>query len=152
MKAPFRAKLILAFLITALLFAQFSCQKDSVQPTKTYTIQGLWIGTYSASSLPAQGDLFYSYSIFTDGTILTKSKGWDGKYYYAAGTWALSSTNVFTSTITTFVTPFAGSPVTQFMSGTFSSNGTITDATWKDTDNPNGTYRSGKFSTMQRVN
>ena len=145
-------KAIVGFAIAALALVQFSCKKDTQEATKTYTIEGLWIGTYSVNSLPAQGALFASFSIFPDGTVLTKTEASDGKFYYSNGNWSLSGSNIFTATVTTFVTPYGGSPVTQQITGTFSKTGTLSDVTWIDTNNPNGTPHAGKYLSMQRVN
>jgi len=130
-----------------------SCKKDSTNttPAPIYPIQGLWIGTYQTDQVTHQ-PLFYSLINYPDGTVLTRSKGGDGKYYYSTGTWALSSNNIFSATITTFVTPNAGQPTTQSITATYSNTGTLTSGTWNDTINPNGAALSGKFSTMQRVN
>lgn len=137
------------FLVTAALalFLFSACEKESTPSTKS--IHGLWIGTYNATQKPAQGDLFYSYIIYPDGTMLTKGKGGDGKFYYSTGTWTLNGNN-FSSTIVSFVTPNNGAPVTQSINGTYSDNGTIT-AVWADTNNPNGAALSGNH-TMQKVN
>ncbi|MEP6675935.1 MAG: hypothetical protein ABJA78_12295 [Ferruginibacter sp.] len=157
MKKIFMACMALTvFSATALLFQMTSCKKADAQtascPVATYQVAGLWTGTYSVNSIPAQGQLFYSFVIYTDGTILTRGKGGDGKYYYSSGTWAVSGTNVFSATIISFVTPNAGLPITQSITGTYASNGTMSNLTWADTNNPNGPSLSGQYSSMQRVN
>jgi hypothetical protein len=139
------------FAFASLLFQISSCKKADAQPTTIYPIEGLWIGTYASPAVPSQGSLFYSFVIYPDGTLLTKGKGGDGKYYYSSGTWTLSSNNIFSGTIVSFVTP-GPHPVTQCITATYSNTGTLTNGTWKDTNNPNGTGLSGTFSTMQRVN
>lgn len=142
-KFPIIAVLAFTFLIT-------SCTKDPVPtPTPTFPVEGLWVGTFSAPGYPSN---FFSFIVYPGGTLLTKGQGIDGKYYYSSGTWSLSSSNVFTGTIVSFVTPNGGSPVTQSITATYLNNGTMTNGTWVDTNNPNGTGLSGTFSTMQRVN
>src|SRR6478735_1151671 len=106
---------MLLFAATSIIFQMSSCKKADAQincPTPTYRIAGLWIGTYSVNCIPEQGKLFYSLSIYPDGTLITKGEGGDGKYYYSSGTWTLSNNNIFSATVTTFVTANGGSPVT----------------------------------------
>src|SRR5688572_16522602 len=59
--------------------------RDTIVKTPVYPIEGLWIGTYSVDGLAGQGDLFYSMTIYSDGRILTKSKGGDGKDHFSSG-------------------------------------------------------------------
>src|SRR5437868_4341101 len=104
---------MLLFALTSIIFQMSSCKKANAQencPTPTYQIAGLWIGTYSVSCLPEQGQLFYSLSIYPDGSILSKGKGADGNYYYGEGTWTISSNNILSATVTSFVIN-GGSPV-----------------------------------------
>lgn len=141
------------FLMSILLVT--ACTKETepkAPPAPTYPIEGLWIGTYSVDAMPAQGQLFYSFAIYPDGTLLTKSKGGDGKFYYSSGTWTLSSGNVFNGTITTFDTYNSASRITQTVTANYSNTGKLTDGTWKDTFNPHGAGLTGKFSTFQRIN
>ena len=95
----------------------------------------------------------YCFIVYPDGTLLTKGKGGDGNFYYSTGTWTLSNDSLFEGTIVSFVTP-GPNPVTQSISATFSNegNGTLTNGTWFDVDNPNGAPLSGAFSTMQKIN
>lgn len=147
-------KLFLQTVLTAILFVS-ACTKETKPtepPAQTYPIEGLWLGTYSVDGMPAQGQLFYSFAIYPDGTLLTKSKGGDGKFYYSSGTWTLSGGKVFNGTITTFETFNSALKVTQTVTATFSNSGKLTDGTWKDTNNPHGPGLAGKFSTFQRIN
>ncbi len=146
-----------AFALSVLLFQLTSCKKVNAQtttncPVATYQVAGLWTGTYSVTSLPSQGQLFYSFVIYKDNTLLTTSKGSDGKFYYSTGTWTLSNTNVFSGTIVSYMSSYSGLPVTQNITGTYSDAGTISNASWNDTKNPNGGPLAGQFSTMQRIN
>ena len=139
-----------AFLATALFIS--SCQKDSSTPTPTptvttYPVEGLWTGTYTIDNNPSEsGVYFYSYAVYTDGSILVKGTGADGETYYSSGQWSLSNSNVFSATYTTI--NFGGPQVTQSLTINFSNTGKMTDGTWKDT--ANGT-ETGKLS-MVRVN
>lgn len=145
-----KSKLIVAAFICILLAAS-SCKKDSTTPappSPKYPIEGLWIGTQTVDNDPTStSDNYYSLVIYEDGSILTKGKGSDGNTYYASGTWSLSSSNIFTATITTIL--FNGPAVTQAFTFTFSDVGVMTDGKWKDT--VNGT-QVGHFSIMKRVN
>ncbi len=144
-------KAVSLFAFTLILLT--ACKKDNPSPTTNqsiYPIEGLWIGTYTVDNLTSQGSLSYNFYIKPGGKILTESLGGDGKGYYASGTWAISGSD-FTATILTFASG-TSAPVTQSISATFSNEGTLTNASWKDTNNPNGPSRSGKFSTMQRIN
>ncbi len=148
--------LLLAVLACSIAFS--SCTKEadstpSVTADANYPVEGLWLGTYSGNQNPELGNRFYSFVIYPDGTILTKGMA-DGQYYYSSGTWTWqsSASNVFVATITNITTPRNGLPVTQRITATWSKTGVMTDGTWVDINNPNGTGLSGKFSTMQRVN
>lgn len=151
-------RFLLATVLAVTLFLS-SCTKEAdstpatTADTLTYRVEGLWLGTYSVNGQPGATGLFYSFAVYPDGTILTKSTGTDGKTYYSAGTWSWqsSASNVFVAIITTINT--GGLPITQRFTTTWSKTGVMTDGTWMDTNNPyiNPGY-SGKFSTMQRVN
>jgi hypothetical protein len=142
-----KIKFFLPTLFAILLFAS-SCQKQDSSASATYQVAGLWIGTYTVNNdKTAPGVYFYSYAVYPDGSILTKGLGADGNYHYSSGNWQLSSTNVFTATITTLI--FNGPPVTQTLTAIYSDKGKMTDGVWKDTKNG---VQTGNFSTMQRVN
>ncbi|MBE7172446.1 MAG: hypothetical protein INR73_17800 [Williamsia sp.] len=149
-------RLLLATVLACTLFIS-SCTKEedstpsATADTPTYPVEGLWLGTYSVTTVPSQGNLFYSFAIYPDGTILTKSLASDGKYYYSTGTWTWqsSASNVFVATISTMNTPL---PIVQRITATWSKTGIMTDGVWTDTSNPYNAGFSGKFSTMQRIN
>ncbi len=145
-------KLNIYFFATLLtLFSITSCKKECpIPPPATYPIEGLWTGTYTVDALPSQGALSFNFYVKPGGNILTEGKGGDGKTYYASGIWSLSG-SIFTATITTHATIYAA-PVTQLITATYSNIGTLTNGTWRDTNNPNGLGFAGKFSTMQRSN
>jgi hypothetical protein len=137
---------IIAVFLSIILLS--SCTKESIN---TYPIEGLWIGSYTVDGLPLQGEHFYSLAVYPDGKVVTKSKAADGKDHFSSGTWAMSSNNIFSATITT-VSPNSGSTaITQEITATYSKSGILTNGTWNDTVSPY-TKNKGKFSTFQRVN
>jgi hypothetical protein len=60
-------------------------RKDTVQ---LYSIQGLWVGTYTAA-VNGGTPYFFSITVFPDGTLNYKSKGTGNTTFYAYGTWSL---------------------------------------------------------------
>jgi hypothetical protein len=139
-----------AFAATSLLFQLTSCKKAVAQtnydcPAPTYPVAGLYTGTYSVDSKPDQGSLYYSFVVFPNGDLLTKGVTEFGDTTYQKGSWELSSDSTFTGTIATFTAP----SVIQVITGKFSNNGKINNATWHDIS---GAALSGEFSVMQRVN
>lgn len=144
-----KIKSILAvFLVTVL--AVSSCKKDSTSstpPTPIYPVQGLWTGTYTVdNNLSEAGSYFFSYAVYTNGSILVKTLGADGNTYYSAGNWTLSNANEFSATFTTM--NFNGVQVTQTITANFSDTGKMTSGVWTDSKNGDQT---GKFS-VDRVN
>jgi len=154
MKKVLMASLAMSvFAVAVLLFQLTSCKKAIGQtnhdcPPAIYPVEGLYIGTYSVSSKPELGNLYYSFVIFPDGSLLTTGVTEFGDTTYQKGSWTLSSDSTFTGNIATFTTP----SVIQNITGKFSKDGKISDATWHDTYNPYGSGLSGDFSVMQRVN
>ncbi len=141
------------FAASALLFQLTSCKKVIGQihhecPDPVYPVEGLYTGTYSVDSKPDQGNLYYSFVVFPNGDLLTKGVTEFGDTVYQKGSWKISSDSTFTGTIATFTTP----SIIQGISGKFSNDGKISDATWHDIYNPYGGGLSGNFSVMQRVN
>lgn len=131
---------------------EFSTTGEAIKPATMVSLQGvegLWIGKYIADDLD-QEPLFYSFSIFPDGTIMTKSLGGDGRTYYSAGTWKLEKEE-FTSEIAWIPNRY-GKPVEQLIKAKF-INGSFVDAIWKDTNNPNPGSRmnKGKFIGFERA-
>jgi hypothetical protein len=113
---------------------------DTLKPT--YPITGLWVGTYTMSGQPP---LYFSFTIYPDGTISYKSKGINEYIFYANGTWTLSG-STFSYTVTTTNNP-GGVQSTQSGTATFSNTGTLTNGVNKD--NSSGLSSSW---TMDRVN
>ena len=119
-----------------------SCTKSTpaAKPT-TYPINGLWIGTYSYQTQPP---LFFSFSIYPDGSLSYKSSGTNGYTFYAIGTWNLADT-IFTYHVVTTNNP-GGTQSTQNGTAIFKSTGTLIG-----TNTDSATSASGTF-TMQRDN
>lgn len=142
------------FAVSALLLQLTSCKKVAAQlnnndcPSPTYPVEGLYIGTYSVDSKPEQGDMYYSFVVFPDGSLLTKGLTEFGDTTYQKGSWQISGDSTFTGTIATFTTP----SVIQSITGKFSKDGKISNAQWQDSYNPFGSNLSGDFSVMQRIN
>lgn len=111
-------------------------------------IEGVWIGEYVVDNL-GQIPLFYSLSIFPDGTILTKSLGGNGATYFSEGTWVLKD-NKFTAYIIS-LNHHGASPVKQTIIADHLKDCGLTNATWFDTENlnPNSNINSGKFINLK---
>jgi hypothetical protein len=93
-----KTTLSLLALIT-MLFTFSSCEKDN--PSPTYPIVGLWIGSYGITSgAPPADSLYYSLNLRSDSSVITHSMGADGNTYYGTGTWSLTGTTL-SATITT---------------------------------------------------
>lgn len=156
----------LPILFFALATCIISCSKDNTQPTPPQIIThdtviithdtvivaapvnpiaGLWIGTLTAVNEPQAGNLYYSFDIRPDSTILTYSEGADGNTYYSQGTWKLVGT-AFTATITS--TSAANQGTVQYLTAVYSkTNGTLSSGIWANAlMNASGTF------TLSRVN
>ena len=132
-------RVILASLVL-MTFVLSSCKKEC--PVTKYPIAGLWIGTYV---FQAQPPLYFSFTIYPDGSMSYKSKGNNGYTFYANGTWTLTGTQ-FSYDVNTVNNP-GGVQSHQAGTATFSEDGKLTDGINRDLDaNVQGTFQ------MQRVN
>jgi hypothetical protein len=123
---------LLGFLLVISSISIFSCSKSS---TPSIAITGTWKGTLTGVNEASSGNLYYSFIINADSSIVTQSTGSDGKTYYGAGTWKLSGQN--------FSAKSNSNGTAQTISATFSSTkGTLSSGVWS---NDNGTD-SGTFS------
>lgn len=139
-------KFFVLITLAVLTFQISGCKKDCpVPPTVTYPIQGLWIGTYTVASI-SQPPLYFSFTIYPDGTMSYKSKGSNGYTFYANGSWTLNGT-LLSYTVTTTNNP-GGVQATQTGSATYSNTGTLTNGVNSDVT-PGGL--TGTWS-MNRVN
>jgi hypothetical protein len=146
------------FAASAITFQLTSCKKAVAQipdcpecaecPAPIYPVEGIYIVTYSVDSKPQNGDLYYSFVVFPDGSILTKGITEFGDTTYQKGAWQLSGDSIFTANIATFSEP----STLQTITGKFFSDGKISNSKWKDTFNPNGEGLTGEFSEMKRIN
>lgn len=154
MKKLVLSSFVLLLFSTAIAVFLVSCQKSTeVQAGTTYPIQGLWTGTYVVSAggpVPAGTAFFFSFSIYADGTVSYKSKGYyNGSFDYitfADGTWTLTG-NTFNFTVTTINVAGGGTQHTQTGTAVFnSSTGTLTNGSINDPMGGTATW------SMTRVN
>src|SRR5438309_1147309 len=91
-KTLYRLRSITAFVALASILL-ISCKKDTEdsKTETTYPITGLWIGTYTQDQTPNQSGYDYSFSIYPDGTLLTKGTANDNYTHYSSGTWILTN-------------------------------------------------------------
>src|SRR5438874_11292432 len=97
--------LILLIILSTLHVGVTSCTKkiihnDTITVIKTdtvtknqqlppvYSIQGLWIGSYTDDGLPNQGPQYFSFSIKPEGNLAVEAHP-NGTIYFATGTWTL---------------------------------------------------------------
>ena len=140
-----KTKIIFLAVIGLVVFSR--CSKDNtIVETTTYPIEGLWLGSFTVDNAPQPARYFYSFSIFPDGSVLTKSLGADGNYYFNTGTWTLSADSIFSATIVSI--NFPGPAVTENITANYSASGEMTNGKW--TEIANGS-QSGKFSTMKEI-
>ena len=139
----------LTFLLSAILLVILysSCKKDT-PVAATYTVPGLWTGTYTVDQLPSQSPLFYAFVFKSNNSLITESKGSNGVSYYAQGTWSLSGNDI---TCNYSSINFPGTTVVQSAKLTFnSSRDTLSSGTWKDVSGGSG--YTGKFQLIKKVN
>ena len=120
--------IVLSILIVS---TQTSCKKETVTNNTTDTlyhnvidtiyqctpnITGLWVGTYTVGAgqpVPAGTQFYFSFSVYPDGTMSYKSKGfYNGSSDYipfAYGTWQLSG-NSFSFSVQTINIAGGGAP------------------------------------------
>ena len=108
-------------------------------------IVGYWIGTLTSINEPSAGELYYSFDIRSDSTIITQSQGADGNVYFNLGTWTMKD-SAFTAT--TISTASANSGVEEILTAVYSKYyGTLSSGVWK---NKNG-VAGGTFK-LSRIN
>lgn len=134
--------------ILIMFFAFSGCTKDCPKDEpKTYSIQGLWEGTFTEISGfqdPPGSTYYFSFSLYPNGTFSYKSgSSVSTLFVYAAGTWSLNGTTFSFSGKT--INGVGNGPDTITGSATFDtnkgtlSNGTVasstagTTASWKMT-------------------
>lgn len=137
------SKGLVVFFLSIALSSLSGCKKTDISP-----IQGLWNGTYTVGSTnpsAAGQSFFFSFSIYSDGTMTYKGKT-PGNEVYANGTWSLTGTN-FSFNVTT-LNYDGGLQHTQTGTATYNSqNGSLSNGTIVDLMNGGrGTW------TLTRVN
>lgn len=143
-KSFFIAKLSAAFLGLVLLVSQLSCKKDCTVPPVTYSIQGLWEGTFTTVSgfvEPPGTNFYFSLSLYPNGTITYKSGTSNSALFvYGVGAWTLAGTN-FTFTAKTLNGTSSQGQDTVSGSATYDkdngklTNGTVSSSTANTTGN-----------------
>lgn len=136
-------KSLLAFVMVSTSYTTCKKDKEESQKLKNKVI-GMWIGEYTVNNLD-QNPLFYSLSIYPNGTILTKGELGNGEISYSEGTWDINN-KTFEATITTFST----AKIEQKISGYVSQHSGLANVTWKDTRNPYASY-SGNINRLYKV-
>jgi hypothetical protein len=137
-----RSKLFGLLFIGLINLMLVSCSKDT-DDKPSYPIAGLWIGTYTYLTQPP---LYFSFTIYPDGSMSYKSKGSNDFTFYANGTWTLNGSN-FSYSVQTTNTPNVAVQPRQTGTATYSNTGTLTNGVNTDV----ATGASGTF-TMTRVN
>ncbi|MES2849293.1 MAG: hypothetical protein V4685_09560 [Bacteroidota bacterium] len=94
--------LLLLFVITTLAFQLSGCKKEdpaTPPPAVTYSIHGLWTGTYTVDGMSGLGQQELNLVIKPDGTMINDSKA-GGRQHIALGTWTLVGDTAFESNAT----------------------------------------------------
>jgi hypothetical protein len=96
-------------LIVAIIFIGVftACSKSNSTPAVSHPIIGLWIGTYAVTNPIQISNLYYSFDIHADSSILVSGLGADGNTYYSVGKWSLTD-SAFSATYTTLNLDQAG--------------------------------------------
>jgi hypothetical protein len=88
---------VVPLLIAMLLPSQLGCTKDCTVPPVTYSIQGLWEGTFTTLSgfvEPPGTNFYFSLSLYSNGSLIYKSGTSNNSLFvYGTGTWSLTGTN-----------------------------------------------------------
>ena len=147
MKKLLMASLTLTVFATALILFQISsCKKANAQtPPTTYSIQGLWIGTYSVDGQPGLGQQYFSFVIKPDGTMINDTKG--GQQHISLGNWSLTG-DTLSCSFTCVYGASSNIGVTETTKAYFDKTGKLTSGIWKNIAPING---SGTF-TLARIN
>jgi len=126
-----------------------SCKKSDPTPTTSYSIEGLWIGTYTDDQNPNFGQQYFSLIIKPDGTMIVDSKV-DNQQYLAVGKWALNG-NDFTASCTYVYGSASAINVgtSQTITATWDNKEKINSGVWKNVIPSNG--ETGTF-TLNKTN
>ena len=132
MKKNYIKQLAVALAFISLTMIQSGCEKDSDDPdTSSNSIEGLWIGSYTADGFPNLGQQYYSLIIKPDGTVINDTEA-ENEQHLAPGTWTLTGDS-FTCTTTCVYGFPVNIGVTQTHTATFDkTNGTLTNGVWEN--------------------
>jgi len=136
-------KFLTAF--TLLLSAFYTNPARQVTTNRPYvnSAVGLWIGIYTAKQVPEQGELYYSFIIKPDHTLLAEGKGNDDRTYYSAGKWEIKDSLLI------YELEGLENGIQQVGQLRIVDCNTMADGTWRDINNsPN---LDGTFPYMRRV-
>ena len=143
--------ILLAF--SLIVMFQSGCKKEcppnTAPSSSATTVPGLWEGTYLTNQVTHQPN-FISFSFYTDGTLLVKSKGSPPAQpiIYSKGRWSLSNNTLsFRDTTINYSS-------TVIQTGKFdfdSTKNVLSNGTWQDVTSDNGQFWSGTYPTMVKV-
>jgi hypothetical protein len=132
MKKLFNLIMLTMLVLASILFQMSGCKKDDGQvtnPSTSYPIQGLWIGTYTVDGQSGSGEQYFSFIIKPDGTLIADTK--EGtQQHLANGTWTLSGTTLSCSFTCVYGFP-SNIGITETSTATWDKTGKLT-GTWKN--------------------
>lgn len=131
-----------------LLSLGFTAIPDRHKPTNNKVTQsdlvGIWVGTYTARQVPEQGELYYSFIIKPDNTLITESKGNDNRTYLHLGEWEIKDS------FFTYKLQGVMNDVIQHGRLKINDCNNMSAGTWRDINNrPN---LNGTFPAMRKIN
>jgi len=144
-------KKIFFFTIALASLFMVSCTKTTPTPpavtnTNPNPIVGLWVGTYQINDAGYLGDFYYSFSLFSDSTLVQQGGGSNGQVWTGKGTWSLAGDSVWTALISN--ADVSQGSLTQRITARYDSTaGTLSHGTWVYLT---GGTQSGTFS-LKRV-
>lgn len=160
MKNSFVALLALPILMLVVFCPTSGCKKETVRETVNDTIFfctpniiGLYEGTYAVgpgSPVPTGTQFYFSFSIYPNGKVSYKSKGYyNGSLDYisfADGTYTLTN-NVFSFNVTTINSPGGGPQHNQYGTADYNgTTGTLTNGVISDPLGSNATWSMTKVN------
>jgi len=90
----------LAILFLSASTILLSSAKEFRPAVTTFSMQGLWIGTYSVNGQPELGERYFSFDIKADGTIIMEGMA-ENVTSMATGTWTMNGKDFSASYIVT---------------------------------------------------
>jgi len=99
-------------------------------------ITGLWVGTYQITGSESLGSFYYSYNLFSDGTLIQQGGGTNGAVWTGKGTWSLAADSTWSADLSN--SDITQGSFTQHITAKYSSvNGTLSQGTWIYTSGTN---------------